>query len=124
VAFPIVLANGPSADRLQEVSDAGVTMVRTGIANWSEPQLAAQIEAERAKLDAAHAAGLQCWVWLGTLTNLPAGAPSPAERMLTQVVEALRGHPSVPGKATTSRAIRSTRRCPFRRRTSRAVIAR
>jgi hypothetical protein len=47
---------------------------------------------ERAKLDAAHAAGLQCWVWLGTLTNLPAGAPSPAERMLTQVVESLRGH--------------------------------
>jgi hypothetical protein len=35
VAFPIVLANGPPADRLQEVADAGVTMVRTGIANWS-----------------------------------------------------------------------------------------
>jgi hypothetical protein len=94
VAFPIVLANGPPADRLQEVADAGVTMVRTGIANWSEPQLATQIAAERAKLDAAQAAGLQCWVWLGTLTNLPAGAPSPAERMLTQVVEALRGHPA------------------------------
>ena len=48
MAFPIVLANGPPADRLQEVAGAGVTMVRTGIANWSEPQLTAQIAAERA----------------------------------------------------------------------------
>jgi hypothetical protein len=95
VAFPIVLANGPPADRLAEVADAGVTMVRTGIADWGAAQLDGQIAAERLKLDAAHGAGLQCWLWLGSLTNLPPGAPSPAERMLTRVVESLREHPGL-----------------------------
>jgi len=95
VAFPIVLANGPPTDGLQQVADAGVTMVRTGIADWGEQQLDGQIAAERAKLDAARAHGLACWVWLGSLTNLPPGAPSPAERMLTRVVEGLREHPAL-----------------------------
>lgn len=94
--FPIVLANGPpDAAGLKEVADAGVTMVRTGIAGWAEPQLTTQIAAERAKLDAAQAAGLHCWLWLGTLTNLPAGAPSPAERILTRVVQELGSHPAL-----------------------------
>jgi hypothetical protein len=66
-------------------------MIRSGRADWNE----AAIAAERATLDAAHAAGLQCWVWLGTLTNLPPGAPSPQERLLTEVVEALREHPAL-----------------------------
>ena len=95
MAFPIVLANGPPTDGLQQVADAGVTMVRTGIADWGEQQLDGQIAAERAKLDAARAHGLACWVWLGSLTNLPPGAPSPAERMLTRVVEGLREHPAL-----------------------------
>src|SRR5581483_10257784 len=94
-AFPIVLANGPPAERLQEVADAGVTMLRTGIADWREASIAGQLAAERAKLDAAAAHGLQCWVWLGALTNLPAGAPSPQERLLTRVVEELRTHPAL-----------------------------
>jgi hypothetical protein len=91
-AFPIVLANGPpDAAGLKEVASAGVTMVRTGIAGWAAgaPQLTAQIAAERAKFDAADAAGLQCWLWLGALTNLPPGASSPAERTLTRVVQKL-----------------------------------
>jgi hypothetical protein len=70
-------------------------MVRSGLASWTEATLDAQIAAERARLDAAGAHGLKCWVWLGTLTNLPAGAPSPQERMLTRIVEALRGHPAL-----------------------------
>ena len=95
MTFPIVLSNGPPADRLADVADAGVTMVRTGIANWSAAQIDAQIAAERAKLDAAAAAGLRCWLWLGTLTNLPAGAPSPQEQLLGKVVEAFRKHPGL-----------------------------
>src|SRR4051794_2185324 len=92
--FPIVLANRPpDAAGLKEVAAAGVTMVRTGIAGWSASQLTAQIAAECAKLDAAHAAGLHCWLWLGALTDLPPGAPSPAERTLTRVVQDLGGHP-------------------------------
>jgi hypothetical protein len=91
-SFPIVLANGPPPAGLEEVAGSGVTMLRTGIADWSEPRLDAQIAAERAKLDAAAAHGLSCWLWLGTLTNLPPGAPSPAERLLTRVVEGLQDH--------------------------------
>ncbi len=70
-------------------------MVRTGIADWQEAQLDAQIATERAKLDAAAAHGLTCWVWLGTLTNQPAGSPSAQDRMLVRVVEGLRGHPGL-----------------------------
>lgn len=92
MTFPIVLSNGPPADRLQDVADSGVTMVRTGTASWNEATLDAQIAAERARLDAAAAHGLHAWVWLGTLTDLPPGAPSPQERALTRVVEALRAH--------------------------------
>ena len=95
MGFPLVLANGPPADRLGDVAAAGVTMVRTGIADWSATDVDQQLAVERAQLDAAAAHGLQCWVWLGTLTNLPPGAPSPQERLLTQVVEALRTHPAL-----------------------------
>jgi hypothetical protein len=91
-AFPLVLSNGPpDADGLQQVAAAGVTTVRTGLADWT----AAAIPGEIAKLDAAHAHGLQCWVWLGSLTNLPAGAPSPQEQLLGKVVNALRAHPGL-----------------------------
>jgi hypothetical protein len=67
-------------------------MVRTGIADWQEAQLATQIAVERGKLDAAAAHGLTCWVWLGTLLNMPPGSPSAQALMLRPVVEALRGH--------------------------------
>ena len=55
-----------------------MTMIRAGRGDWNEASLDAQIAAERAHLDAAAAHGLKCWVWLGTLTNLPAGAPRPS----------------------------------------------
>ncbi len=95
MSFPLVLSNGPPPDRLGDVAAGGVTMVRTGIADWSAARIESQLTAERARLDAAAAHGLKCWVWLGSLTNLPAGAPSPQERLLTQVVEGLRGHPAL-----------------------------
>ena len=95
MSFPLVLSNGPPGDRLGDVAAGGVTMVRTGIADWSAARIESQLATERARLDAAAAHGLECWVWLGSLTNLPAGAPSPQERLLTQVVEGLRGHPAL-----------------------------
>lgn len=95
MSFPLVLSNGPPGDRLGDVTAGGVTMVRTGIADWSAAQIESQLATERARLDAAAAHGLKCWVWLGSLTNLPAGAPSPQERLLTQVVEGLRRHPAL-----------------------------
>jgi hypothetical protein len=91
MAFPIVLSNGPPPDRYPELADAGVTMVRTGRATWTD----AAIGEERARLDAAAAHGLQCWVWLGGLQSLPPGAPSPQRELLTRVVDQLHGHPAL-----------------------------
>jgi len=93
-SFPIVLANGPPASGLREVAAAGVTMVRTGIADWTEAKLEAQLAAERTKLDVASQSGVLCWLWLGGTTNLPPGG-SANERMLTRIVAAFRGHPGL-----------------------------
>jgi hypothetical protein len=90
--FPIVLSNGPPPDGFQDVADAGVTMIRGGRGDWNEASLDAQIAAERALLDAAGAHGLQCWVWLGALTNLPAGSNGAA---LRRVVDGLKDHPAL-----------------------------
>jgi hypothetical protein len=90
--FPIVLSNGPPPAGFQAVADAGVTMIRGGRGDWNEASLDAQIADERALLDAAASHGLKCWVWLGTLTNLPAGAAGGA---LRRVVEGLKDHPAL-----------------------------
>src|SRR6186997_3065817 len=86
-------------DGLAELAAAGVTFVRTGIAGWNEEFAAAQIAAERERLDAAAGAGLRCWPWLGELTDLPLRKPGdpagPKERMLTRVVNAFKGHDAV-----------------------------
>jgi len=105
--FPLVLSKGPPADRdapsgrngLAEVAAAGVNFVRTGIGDWSLARLAAQLAAERALLDAAHAHGLHAWSWLGTAPNLPAQPagrpPSPQEQLLTRLADGLQGHPAL-----------------------------
>jgi len=105
--FPIVLSNGPPPDRqapsgrngLAEVAAAGVTFIRTGSATWSLQRLAAQLAAERALLDAAHAHGLHAWSWLGGTTNLPARAagapPSRQEQLLTKLADGLQDHPAL-----------------------------
>jgi hypothetical protein len=67
-------------------------MIRGGRADWNEASLDTQIAQERALLDAAAAHGLQCWVWLGTLTDLPAGADG---AVLRRVVEGLMDHPAL-----------------------------
>jgi len=77
---------------LAEVAAAGVTFIRTGRADWSPGQINSQIAAERALLDAAHAHGLQGWLWLGDLPNLPAGATSPQAKLLASVADGLQGH--------------------------------
>jgi hypothetical protein len=100
VSFPIVLSNGPppngkapnGRNGLAEVAAAGVTHIRTGRADWSSAQLAAQIAAERAALDALQAHGLHAWCWLGDLPNLPDGATSPQSQLLARVADGLGGH--------------------------------
>ncbi|HZO98108.1 MAG TPA: hypothetical protein VFB42_12125 [Gaiellaceae bacterium] len=105
--FPICLSNPPppggkapgGRDGLAELAAAGAGFVRTGRAEWSLELAGAQLEEERARLDAAAAHGLRCWLWLGDAANLPPpaadGGPSPRERLLERIVTALRGHPAL-----------------------------
>jgi hypothetical protein len=83
-------------DGLAELAAAGVTFVRTGMAGWNDEFVDAQIAIERANLDAAAEAGTHCWPWLGELPDLPltkpGEPPSTKERVLTRVVNALKGH--------------------------------
>ena len=100
MSFPIGLSNGPppggkapnGRNGLAEVAAAGVTFIRTGRADWSPRQIGAQVAAERALLDAAHAHGLQGWLWLGDLPNLPAGTTSPQAKLLASVADGMQGH--------------------------------
>src|SRR5262249_44079742 len=101
--FPIVLSNGPpptgrapsGRNGLAEVAAAGVSFVRTGRADWSLASVAAQVQQERTLLDAAAAHGLQGWLWLGDVPNLPATPGSQQEQLLARIVDGVQGHPAL-----------------------------
>ena len=105
--FPLGLSNGPplggktpsGKDGLKELADAGATFIRTGRGNWALGQLAEQLAAERAQLDAAAAAGLLCWLYLGEVPDLPARAAgqqaSAREQMLSSIAASLKNHPGL-----------------------------
>jgi hypothetical protein len=97
--LPIVLSNGPPATSVAPSGRnglaAGVGFLRTGVGNWSAEFLTGQIQNERKLLDAAGSHGLSCWTWLGRLPNLRTNAGSTNEQLLTQVVNALKGHPAL-----------------------------
>jgi hypothetical protein len=69
-----------------------VNLVRTGLRNWSLPQLDAQIAAERARMDAAGSHGMFCWPRLGNAGNLPATAGSTEEEILVTLANGLKAH--------------------------------
>jgi hypothetical protein len=89
VAFPLVLSNGPPANRkapngrngLAEVAGSGVTHIRTGAAAWSS----ATIVEQRRVLDAIGAHGVRAWLWLGD-------AAADESPLLAQIVDGLGGH--------------------------------
>jgi hypothetical protein len=101
--FPVILSNGPPPSSVApsgrngfaEVASAGVGFLRTGTGNWTPEFVAGQIQNERKLLDAAATHGLHCWTWLGRLLNLPTTPGSTNEQLLTQVVNALKGHPAL-----------------------------
>ena len=105
--FPIVLSNGPppggstpgGRNGLAEVAAAGVSFVRTGMADWNLSGIGSQLAAQRTLLDAAAAHGLHAWLWLGNVPNLPPHAPgqppSPQEQLLTRIADGLQGHPAL-----------------------------
>jgi hypothetical protein len=72
------------------VAAAGVTHVRLGHAQWEEELVEGQVAAERARLDAVRTHGLRGWVWLGKAPRVP-----PNERLLTAIVDGLKGHPGL-----------------------------
>ena len=98
MTFPIVLSNGPppngkapnGRNALAEVAAAGVTMIRTGQANWS----AATIAEQRAQLDVVDSRRLKAWLWLGDAANLPP-PPSEAEKLLARIADGVGGHPGL-----------------------------
>jgi hypothetical protein len=105
--FPITLSNPPPPDRpaasgrdgFAEVASAGVTMVRSGRADWSLQAIDEQLAGQRAVLDAASAHGLQVWLWLGDTANFaPAtnGQPSSAnQQTFEKIVGAVQTHPAL-----------------------------
>jgi hypothetical protein len=101
--FPIVLSNGPplgaktpsGADALAEVAAGGVSFIRVGRSDWSLQSLDRQIAAVRQALDAAAAHGVHCWLQLGNVPDLPAGALPTNEQLLTSIAEQLKDHPAL-----------------------------
>jgi hypothetical protein len=94
--FPLGLSNGPpNAAGLAEVAGAGINFVRTGIADWNLNEVGAQLTAEKARLDAARAHGLRCWLWLGDVANLPTTAGSANEQLLVRIADSFVGHPAL-----------------------------
>jgi hypothetical protein len=98
--FPIGLSEAPLPDAQTrdgrnawaEVAAAGVNLVRSGLRQWSLPQIDAQITAERARLDAAVSHGMLCWPRLGNAGNLPATAGSTEEQILVRLANGLKTH--------------------------------
>jgi hypothetical protein len=99
--FPICLSNPPPFGKrapsgkagLSEVAEAGVTLIRTGFETWSLAAFDAQIAEQRAILDAAAAAGIRAWVWLGNAASHPTDPNAPEVRLMTDIVNDLKGHP-------------------------------
>jgi hypothetical protein len=98
--FPIGLSeppqpSGPTRDGRNawaEVSSAGVNLLRSGLRQWSLPQIDAQIAAERALMDAAVAHNMYCWPRLGNGGNLPTTQGSVEEQILVKLATGLKTH--------------------------------
>ena len=105
--FPLRLSEAPSVDgktrdgrdAWAEVASAGANFVRTGLRDWSLPQIDNQILAERARMDAAAAQGMYCWPRLGNAGDLPpapaGGQPSVKEQLLVKIANGLKTHPAL-----------------------------
>ena len=105
--FPLGLSNPPPIGKtapsgkegLQEVAQAGVSVIRTGRGDWSLAKIDAQIATERTLQDAAAAHKLHCWLQLGDTPNLPAPVPgqppSVNEQLLARIATALKDHPAL-----------------------------
>ncbi len=101
--FPLGLSNPPPLGRkapsgkqgLDEVAEGGITLMRTGLETWSLAELDGQIAQQRQLLDAAAAAGLLCWVWLGNAATHPVNPTSTPAELMTDIVNTFKAHPGL-----------------------------
>jgi len=101
--FPIGLTLGPPVgsktpagrDGLDEVHANGVTFVRTGLANWSGEFLDGQLAQQRGLHAQVAERGLQTWLWLGDVPDLPGPPGSNNEQLLRRIVTAFRSDRSL-----------------------------
>ena len=103
--FPIGLSEAPplggktpdGRDAWAEVASAGANFVRSGLRDWSLPQIDSQIAAERGRMDAAAAHGMYCWPRLGNAGDLPpsGGQPSVNEQLMARIANGLKTHPAL-----------------------------
>jgi hypothetical protein len=101
--FPIGFSNPPplggkttaGKDAFTELSSAGASLIRIGRPDWNMARIDGQLKETDRWLNAAKAKGLQCWLWLGELPNLPAQANSPQEQLLRKIVNHVKGHPGL-----------------------------
>jgi hypothetical protein len=101
--FPICLSNPPPLGKkapsgkqgLAEVAEAGVSLIRTGLETWSLDEFDAQIAQQRALLDAAAAAGLRCWLWLGNAASHPSDSAAPVVGLMRDIVNDFKAHPGL-----------------------------
>jgi hypothetical protein len=101
--LPIALSEAPplggktrdGRDAWAEVAGAGVNFVRSGLRDWSLPQIDSQIASERTRMDAAVAHGMYCWPRLGNAGSLPSTSGSTPEQLLVKIANGLKGHPAL-----------------------------
>jgi hypothetical protein len=101
--FPIGFSNPPPLGKqapsgkegLAELKAGGGSFIRTGRVDWNLQSIDAQIAAERTLEDAAQAAGLHCWLWLGETPNLPTTPNSANEQLLARITAEFKGHPGL-----------------------------
>jgi len=98
--FPLGLSNPPPVGKqapngkegLQEVKSAGVNFIRTGRGTWTAAGIDDEISDELKLQNAAADHGLNTWLYLGDVPDLPGPQGSSNEALLTKIVNAFKGH--------------------------------
>jgi hypothetical protein len=99
--FPIGISDPPPVDALapsgehafQELANGGVTMIRSGTPDWALGSINHQIAAEQKLQDTALAHGLQCWMRLGPIADLPGATAN--QQLLQKIVTTFKVHPAL-----------------------------
>ena len=105
--FPLIVSDAPplngktpdGKDAWTELSHGGLgaNFIRSGrtlAKPWNLAQIDQQIAEERARMDAAQAHGLHCWLRLVNAADLPVAAATPSvqEQLLVKITDAFKGH--------------------------------